>query len=295
MKHRNYETAKYFVLTFAVAFLVLMMLAVAVVMAMQSKNSAHQSIPQQPQTDDYYLPKAEDNLNLLLIGRDKDTDKPKYYFMIRLDVESGELPVAALPAQTVVTFNGKSKTLAELYALSGAKAVKQGLGELLGITVDRYASFNAENLIRAIDMIGFVEYDLPETLIFKDENISINLAKGKQMVDGQKLYDILRFPNYGDEYKRGTKSSDLLAHYINDRLEVVLSPQADELFRNVINLTDSDLSFGDYDSRKEPLRFLAKLSGKHARTVLVRGTFNASKDSFALTQSTKELMQKLYS
>ncbi|WP_312642004.1 LCP family protein [Hydrogenoanaerobacterium sp.] len=294
MKDRSFERTKYFVVTFAVAFLVLMMLAVVAVMTLQTKGPTQQNTSQ-ADLDDYYLPKAEDNLTVLLIGRDSEAVPPNYFYLIRLDVESGELPVATLPAQTVVHYNGKSATLAELYTTSGAKAVKQGLGEMMGITVDRYVSFTAENLIRAVDMIGFVEYELPEALVYKNDNISISLAKGRQMVDGQKLYDILRFPNYGDQHKRGSASSDLLAHYIDDRLETVLSPQADELFRKVINLTDTDLSFGDYDSRKEALRFLAKLSGKKALTVLVRGTFNASGDSFTFTQSTKELMQKLYS
>lgn len=295
MEEKSFERTKFFMLSFCIAFLVLMLIAVAVLLGLSKQAGGGQSsVPSEIQTDDYYIPTAADNLNILLIGADKPGQPPSYFYLCRLDAQDGKIPVAALPPQTVVRYAGKGVTLAELFTRSGAKAVKQALGELLGIVVERYVVYTGDNFVKAVDMIGFVEYSLPEPLEYQSEDVAINLSAGRQQVDGRKLYDILRFPNYINQEKRSTASSDALSAYINGRLPVVLSPQADTLFKNVINLVESDLSFEDYDSRKEALTFLAKLSGTHARAVLVRGSFNTAGDSFSFTQSCGETLHRLY-
>lgn len=296
LEEKSFERTKYFVLAFCVAFLVLMLIAMVVLLNLKKPPEAQQSGMEEANrpADDYYIPAAQDNLNILLIGTEKDGEAPLYFFLCRLDVEDGAIPVATLPPQTVVRYAGKTATLAELYGRSGVKAVKQALGELLEIQVDRYVVFNKESLVKAVDMIGFIEYDLPQPLEYKGKDKTINLSAGRQMVDGRKFYDILSFPGYATQERRATASSDLISAYINARLEVVLSAQADALFKSVINLMESDLSFEDYDSRKEALAFLAKLSGRHARTVLVRGGFNTAGDSFSFSQSCGETLHKLY-
>lgn len=294
MKNHSFERTKYFVLSFGATFLALLLLALGMAHSLQKTESGQQNTAEAPKTDDYYIPRAEDNLNILLIGSDTAGSPARYFFLARLNAVRGEIPVAVLPPQTVVSYGGAPATLTELFAKSGAMAVKQALGEALGVTIDRYAAFTGEALVQAVDLIGYVEYNLPKALIYKDATVSINLTVGRQLVDGQKFYDILRFPAYESEDARGIAASELLAHYVNNRLEAVLSPEADELFQNVINLTESDLSFQDYDSRKEALRFLAKLSGKHARGVLVRGVWNTAGDSMSLSESTRELMKLLY-
>ncbi len=293
MKNGNFERTKYFVVAFGSSFLVLLMMALMMVANVQSKQPASSSAPESS-ADDYYLPRAEDNLNLVLIGSDAKENPARYFFLVRLDAEDGRLPVAALPPQTVVTYNGKQNTLSELYRLDGAMAVKQALSALFDIPVDRYVTFNGESLVHAVDSIGYIEYELPAPLEYRSEGLSISLAEGPQMVDGKKFYDILRYPGYANELARCAAASDLLAAYINGRLETALSPQADALFQSVVNLVDSDLSFGDYDSRREALSFLAKLGGEHANAALVRGAFNTAGDSFTPSQSTLELILRLY-
>lgn len=294
MRKNHFEHAKYFVVSFSVSFLVLLLFfaAMALVLQNQSGNPANAAVV--ASTDEYYLPKPEDNLNLLLIGEEQASGAAYCFILIRLDVEEGELPVAAFAPQTNITYRGKQASLQQVFRENGALAVQQALGDALRTRIDRYAVFDPDALIQTVDRVGYIEYSLKRSLQYQAEEASIRLERGRQLIDGQKFYDILRFPGYRDELERGQAASDLFAAYINERLEAVLSPHADALFEEIINLVDSNLSYADYDSRKEALCFLAKLSSKRSYPVVVGGQADAQ-GRFVLSDSTVQELAQIYS
>ena len=294
MKWHDLDRTKYFVLSFGAAFLVLLMLALCMA-SLVNKPLPEENIVDKTPADAYYSPQEQDSLNVLIVASD-EAGVPYSFFLTRLDVLRGEIPVAAFTPQTAVHYAGAPSTLAEVYAKNGAKAVKQALSEALGVDVQRYLAFKGDALAKALDTIGNVEYDLKTPLEYKTATGVTNLSAGRQLLDGTRFYDILRFALAAApaSEQNATASAELLAHYINSRLSAVLEPNADKIFSEVINLADSDISFEDYDSRKEALVFLAKLSGRHARSVLVRGSWNKATGVMELSASAGEVLSKMY-
>ena len=84
----------------------------------------------------------------------------------------------------------------EAYQKGGASAAAKALSDSFSIPVDRYADGDSQSLIDAVNRIGVAEYELSQSLSYNEDGIFISLSAGRQLIDGQKFLDILRYPNY---------------------------------------------------------------------------------------------------
>ncbi|MEG0272068.1 MAG: hypothetical protein RR639_01620 [Hydrogenoanaerobacterium sp.] len=283
MNWHNFERTKYFVLAFGASFLALLTLALCMAAFVNKEKPPVEELKAIP-ADEYYTPRREDSLNIMLAVCD-DAGTPHSFFLVGINAMRGEIPVAVFTPQALVKSNEMMLTLGEVYTKNGAMAAKLALGEVLEITVHRSLSFTEENFINAIDIIGAVEYNFEELPYAAWDGE--NPVAGRQLLDGSRLYKLLCVG------AAGVDSAELLAYYINSSLKNILRSDADEVFRKVINLADGDVSFNDYDSRRELLTFLSKLSGNHARSVMVRGVWN-DKNVLQLSSSLSEIFGKMY-
>ena len=78
------------------------------------------------------------------------------------------------------------------------------VNELTGLGIEYYVTISNEALIKLVDIIGGVEFDVPIDMNYDDksQNLHIHLKKGVQMIDGKKAEMLLRFRhnNNGTSY-----------------------------------------------------------------------------------------------
>jgi len=285
---------RYFSISLLISLAVLGSLTALALRTLGAASPGQSSVPS-ASADPFYLPQEEDNVNLLLAGSRGDGTAPRFYTLLRLDATGGRIPVVSFPPQTVLSLKGAPVTLAEAWARGGARSAADALSEGLGITVHRYALYTRESLISAIDRVGAMEFSLDYSLDYSDEEGKISLEKGRQLVDGVKFYDLMRCPVYpGGEKTRCVISSRLFAAYANQKLSTVLSSQADFVFEAIVNTVETDLSAADYQARKGALIFLAKLGGSPATDISAEGVWNASGDSYGLTDHSAETLRAVF-
>lgn len=265
MKWRDLDKTKYFVLSFGASFLSLLMLALCMASFVRSEAPQPSAADETP-ADAYYTPRAQDSMNVLLIVTENDKT-PVSFILTRLDATRGEIPSAVFPPAMSVAYSASASTLAEVYAKDGAIAAKQALGGALGVNVEKYISFTRDSLIKAVDTIGAVEYELKLPAQYSAAPGALALSSGRQLLDGARFYEVLKYSSGELPGAEAGATAVLISEYINTHLVTILQPESDDIFRKVINLSESDISFEDYDSRREALTFLAKLSGRHSRAV----------------------------
>lgn len=104
------------------------------------------------------------------------------------------------------TFIGKNKNSAKgndkinsLYAKGVDKTV-EAVEELTGIDIDYYAVINNDLLIKMVDVVGGVQFEVPIDMDYDDptQDLHIHLKKGMQMIDGEKAEQLLRFRHNND-------------------------------------------------------------------------------------------------
>ena len=131
---------------------------------------------------------------VLVLGSDKVADNTDVMFTVQ--VKDGTTRITQVPRDTFVETGAYGVTKANaLYALGGADAAKQEVGQLLNAPVERYLKVNLRAVQRLADALGGVEVEVPKRLYYVDnsQGLYIDLYPGRQLLKGEALEGFLRF------------------------------------------------------------------------------------------------------
>lgn len=113
------------------------------------------------------------------------------------------------------TYVGRSKLKAtpsdkinSLYSYGGAEKTLEAVNRLTGLDIQYYAVVKTEALIKLVDAIGEVDFNVPINMKYDDptQNLHIDLKAGEQKINGDKAEQLLRFrknnnnTTYPEEY-----------------------------------------------------------------------------------------------
>lgn len=109
------------------------------------------------------------------------------------------------------TFVGKSQKSASAYDKINALYQKspektlEAVNKITGLDIKYYLVVDNQALIKLVDVIGGVEFDVPIDMIYDDtsQDLHINLKKGLQKIDGEKAEQLLRYRHGNLDPKTG--------------------------------------------------------------------------------------------
>ncbi len=119
------------------------------------------------------------------------------------------------------TYTGKNTAKATAYekinALYGRKhrpdETLEAVNEITGLNIEYYVVVKTEALIKLVDVIGGITFDVPINMDYDDptQNLHIHLKKGEQILDGDKAEQLVRFRhnNNGTSYPEEYGDNDL--------------------------------------------------------------------------------------
>mgnify|MGYP002552106843 CR=1 FL=1 len=201
-----------FLLAFTLTLMLLAFIMVLTVMAVQP------SMPRQNSRDDppeiSYRPVAGDALTMVVVGRSQDGSAGDFH------PQYGQVPLAMLPPETLVTLGGERLTLSEAWERGGGVSVREALSERLGITVDRYAALSRDIFIRIAQKTGTVVFTLPYAISYEPDGYSINIPAGERRLDAQDVADVFSCPVFeGGALGKSELLGDLAAAIVNQTAE----------------------------------------------------------------------------
>jgi anionic cell wall polymer biosynthesis LytR-Cps2A-Psr (LCP) family protein len=282
------KTAKYryFVLSFLLSFVLLSVLLYGLMRV--ARPGAGRALAREPGAvpATAYLPTREDALSVLFVGLDP-AGGADTFLLARFNPAGGSVPIAALPRETAILNHGKTETIAEVYRYGGADYLRARMTESLGVTIDRYVRMDGGAFVAAADAVGAVEFELPAALTTGAEGgMPVTLSAGMQLLDGAAAARIIQFSGYeGGEPARCAMVAELAAEAVNQRMDIVLSALMDNVFRTIVNLVDTDISYADYDDRKQAAAFLAKLGQEPAKPLPLVGGYNEDETIYTLSDT----------
>jgi LCP family protein required for cell wall assembly len=157
-------------------------------------------------------------LQILLLGVSSDISS-KLTDTIMVASYDPKTQSASLLSVPRDTFVGKSKDSATSYdkinALyqKGPEATLEAVNEITGMDIKYYAVIDNEALIKVVDVIGGVDFDVPIDMNYDDptQDLHIHLEAGMQHIDGEKAEQLLRFRhnNNGTSYSSEYGDNDL--------------------------------------------------------------------------------------
>lgn len=216
-----------------------------------SSSRQQEEVPLEQQGSSLYLPTKADCMTLLLCEEEED---PSLFFLLRFDPVEGRIPIFAFPQQLVLTHKQVAEPAEKIFAAHGIEGIRQALQESWKLSVDRYLMLSREATQELLQQFGPTALTLSEQVELTVGGIGITLEKGVQLLDGQRLWELLRKEVPADTLLQCELLPELMALCINQHLEYLQQDYSSSLFSAAVNAGTSDLIFSDYDTRRAGCR-----------------------------------------
>ena len=145
------------------------------------------------------------------------------------------------------TFVGNNKNNANSYdkinALyqKGPQKTLEAVNEITGLGIKYYAVIDTEALIKVVDAIGGVDFDVPIKMDYDDptQNLHIHLKAGPQHINGEKAEQLLRFRhnNNGSSYSNEYGNNDIGRMRTQREFITIVAHQTIQL-KNVLKINE---------------------------------------------------------
>lgn len=159
-----------------------------------------------------------------LVGNDEKTLEQLEPIQILLLGVSTDIDVKMTDTIMIATYNPKNQTASLLsiprdtyigndyskgsagekinamYYQKGINKLKDKVNEMTGLNIEYYMVIDNEALIKLVDVIGGVEFEVPIKMFYHDDtqDLNIELEQGLQKLDGNKSEQLLRFRKNDD-------------------------------------------------------------------------------------------------
>lgn len=140
-------------------------------------------------------------VNFLCMGLDEDKIRADTIMLVSVEPKAGTIKLLSIPRDTQVQVNGKTIKINSTMSYERREELMiEKVREITGLPVHYYAEVDFDGLKKVVDVLGGVDYEVPDDLRYDDpvQNLHINLKKGMQHLDGQKAHDLLRFRHSND-------------------------------------------------------------------------------------------------
>ncbi len=166
--------------------------------------------------------KKNEPMNFLLLVGDQSSGNTDSMLVANYNPSTSQISIVTIPRDTKVKI--KHSTVPKInsaYAAGGrghegAAYACQVVSDLTGININYYAHVNISSIKKITDMLGGVYFDVPADLKYSDptQDLYIDLKKGYQLLDGDKVEQLLRFRKpsggkYTAELKQYYDGSDI--------------------------------------------------------------------------------------
>lgn len=271
-------------------------------------------------------------LLLTVVGHDQETLKdlnPIQVLMMGVSTDNGgkltdTIMVASYNPQTQSasllsiprdTFVGKSESTASAYDKINALYQKspertlEAVNSITGLEIKYYVVIDNQALIKLVDLIGGVEFEVPIDMDYDDtsQNLHIHLDKGLQTINGEKAEQLLRFRknNNGTSYPSSYGDNDIgrmktQRNFIVATIKQTLQPENILKIKGIIDIayeyveTNLDLSI-----IKDYVPYAVNINPDNIKSASLPGapkSMGPSNLSFYKLdkEATEELLEELY-
>lgn len=199
---------------------------------MTSENQVHQTEP----------------TNVLVLGVDeRDTvTGSRSDTMMLVRVEENQVRVLSIPRDTLVKIEGHGDSKANsAYTYGGEELAKQVASDLLGVPVQYYVKVDLSGFRRLVDLMGGVWYDVPKAMHYTDptEGLVIDLEPGRQLLDGDKAEQYVRFRHdeIGDDMGRIHRQQEFMKAAVAQALTPSMLPKLPQLLYTARQYVETDV------------------------------------------------------
>ncbi len=186
--------------------------------------------------------------NILICGTDGDGLRTDTIIIANLNANDHTVSLMSIPRDTLIDGNYTIPKINSAFTVGGVERLKTELAKLLGFPVDGSVVVDLEAFIKIVDLVGGVEFDVPQDMKYSDpsQDLEIDLKKGLQLLDGEHALQLVRFRNYAAaDLQRIKVQQDFLKALANKALSIGSLTKIGEYAEIVMEYVETDLSLGN--------------------------------------------------
>lgn len=137
-------------------------------------------------------------VNILIVGCDEIENHGRADTIVLLSIspKTKDVLILSIPRDTRVEIPGRGMDkINHAYAFGGQKLISKTISSFLDVPIHFYAVADFNGFVNIIDELGGVEIDIEKEMHYVDKagGVKINLYPGKQILDGEKALQYIRF------------------------------------------------------------------------------------------------------
>jgi LCP family protein required for cell wall assembly len=198
-------------------------------------------------------------VNVLLLGVDQTYDdkgeiidglgRADTIILMSMNPRQGKSYIVSIPRDTRVNIPGRGTAKVNAaYVYGGPELIAETVEGLIGMPVDRFVEVDFNGFVGMIDAIGGIEVDVDRNMRYVDKagGLEVNIKKGRQVLDGEKALQYVRFRAdvLGDITRVG-RQQNLLGILIKELATYDNIRKAPELMKIITEYVKTDLSQRD--------------------------------------------------
>lgn len=202
--------------------------------------------------------------NVLLIGLDQEEVRSDVIILLNYDPSSGGINLLSVPRDTRVKVRGKFEKMNALYAFGKENLLIKGMEQLTGTHIDYYVTLNFKGFRKIIDALDGVEIDVPFNMNYDDpdQNLHIHLQKGRQVLDGTKAEQLVRYRK-GNRNNEGYEDGDIgrikmqqefIRELFAQKVRLKYISKADDIFFLLKKYMRTNIEMGDVQKHLSNIR-----------------------------------------
>lgn len=249
------------------------------------------------------LPKVTDTvtgerINLLFLATDESKLLTDTVVLLSFDTTRNRLNILSIPRDTRVRREGSVYKFNSLYALGEAGKRHEEpiryVKELTGLPIHYYGVIHPDGVKNIVDTLGGVWIDVPTRMYYRDpdQNLTIDLSPGYQLLDGKKAEQFTRFrAGYADaDLGRIDAQQIFLTELIRQKAKPEYLSRGAELWQEVSPYVNTNIKLSDLPLFIKLLRDYSNISVATYRMPLSEEWVNGISYVVCDVKKTRELI-----
>ncbi|MCR4615542.1 MAG: LCP family protein [Clostridiales bacterium] len=252
-KKREASKTKHFVLGFLMILILFGTVSAVILFKDASFSSANSTTSETvTEQDTSTVPAVSGTGYYLVFCTDDENDKVRFASVIKAVADTQELTVCAVSPEESAQINGIDTDLSEAYEQGGAPQVVKLVEQIGNIKIKNYISANEEKFVKAFNVLGSIQYNVPEKVSFRSKEANISLAQGMQKMTGDIFYRYMLYCS-----SRGREGMSEQASVFGCAIDSFINKsnfnKVDRIYEKIINIVSSDISVIDFNNMKPAL------------------------------------------
>lgn len=147
-----------------------------------------------------------------------------------------------------------TKTYAQNYSYGGINDLVIAIEKVRNCNIDRYVTINKDGISSLTDTLGAVNLYVAENFTYESSDKSYTVESGYNDLEAAMLYTFLKISSSSENGVN--KIAQLLSTIINSYLKDIRPEEAQELFGELCNCVNTDITVGDYYTCSSDIEYL---------------------------------------